>query len=353
MSESRVPAPPAVGGTIASEPAPGRPGLGHPLVGDARDSSSFCGIVLAAGEGARLRRFVQQIHGKTLPKQYVNFVGRRSMLEHTFDRAERLIPAERLFTVINRDHLDHPEVRRQLAHRPAGTVVLQPANRDTGPGLLLPLIRLCRRYTRSVVAVFPSDHFVLEEDLFMHYVQQSCGAVRRDPERVILLGVEPEAPEPEYGYIMPGEEQGLLFWPGIRRVARFIEKPREDAARELIRTGGLWNTFVMAFSPGTLLELARRYTPALFRSFAPLWEAAGEAEERQAAEEIYRGLAPLNFSRDFLEIVALREPSRLFVLPVRGVTWSDWGSERRVLQYTGVPAGTSREEFANRLLTKH
>ena len=48
--------------------------------------------------------------------------------EVDFDRAERLIPSDRLFTVVSRDHLDHPEVRRQLAHRPSGTVVLQPAN---------------------------------------------------------------------------------------------------------------------------------------------------------------------------------------------------------------------------------
>ena len=325
-----------------------------PAVGDAEGLDSFCGIVLAAGEGTRLRRYIQQVRGKTLPKQYVNFVGKRSMLEHTFDRAERLILSDRLFTVIGRDHLDHPEVRRQLAHRPSGTVVIQPANKDTGPGLLLPLIRLCRQYPRSIVAVFPSDHYVLEEDLFMHYVQQACRAIRKDPRRVILLGVEPAAPEPEYGYILPADEQGLLSWPGIRRVARFIEKPKEPVARDLIRNGGLWNTFVMAFSADTLLELARRHVPGLVRSFQAIWEVSGEAEERQVVEEVYREIAPLNFSRDFLEILALREPSRLFVLPVRGVTWSDWGSEHRVLQCTGAVAGAPREEIgALQFLMKH
>jgi mannose-1-phosphate guanylyltransferase len=316
-------------------------------------AGALCGIVLAAGEGTRLRRYVQQLHGKNLPKQYVNFVGRRSMLEHTFDRAERLIPARRLFTVISRNHLEHPEVRRQLAGRSHGTVVLQPANKDTGPGLLLPLIRLCRSYPRSVVAVFPSDHFVLEEDLFMHYVQAACRAVARSSSRFILLGVEPAAPETEYGYVLPGEETGLLHWPGIRRVSRFIEKPPENVARNLIRSGGLWNTFVMVFHADTLLDLVRRHAPSLLRSFDPVWEASNEAEERQMLEEIYRHLAPLNFSRDFLEIVALREPSRLFVLPVRGVTWSDWGSERRVLQYTEVATRVASESIgAENFLTK-
>ncbi len=325
-----------------------------PARGGTSVPQNCCGIVLAAGEGTRLRRYIRHLRGKCLPKQYVNFVGKRSMLEHTFARAERLVPRDHLFTVISRDHLDFPEVRRQLAARPAGTVIVQPANRDTGPGLLLPLIRLCRRYPGSIVAVFPSDHYVLEEDLFMHYVRQGCRTVGREPRRLVLLGVEPSAPEPEYGYILPGDEQNLLAWPGIRRVCRFVEKPRESTALDLIRAGGLWNTFVMAFSADALLDLARRYAPALFRSFEPIWRTVGEAEERLLVEEIYREIAPLNFSRDFLEIVALQEPSRLFVLPVRGVTWSDWGSEQRVVQYTGGREGASESDLGGGpFFTKH
>jgi hypothetical protein len=45
----------------------------------------------------------------------------------------------RPFTVGGRDHLADSEVRRQIAGRPKGTVVLQPENKETGPGLLLPL----------------------------------------------------------------------------------------------------------------------------------------------------------------------------------------------------------------------
>jgi hypothetical protein len=54
-------------------------------------SSSLYGIVLAAGEGKRLELFVHMLRGNALPKQFVNFIGNRSMLEPTFDRAEKLI----------------------------------------------------------------------------------------------------------------------------------------------------------------------------------------------------------------------------------------------------------------------
>jgi mannose-1-phosphate guanylyltransferase len=85
-----------------------------------------CGIVLAAGEGIRLRPFVEKLRGCTLPKQYVNFIGKRSMLEHTFSRAQKIIPAERWFTVVSQNHLRHPDVTRQLSSRPTTCIVWVP-----------------------------------------------------------------------------------------------------------------------------------------------------------------------------------------------------------------------------------
>src|SRR5262245_49701472 len=71
----------------------------------------FCGIVLAGGEGKRLQPFIKSLGKGTLPKQYVNFIGSRSMLECTLHRAEKLMPSARLLTVISESHLRYPEVR--------------------------------------------------------------------------------------------------------------------------------------------------------------------------------------------------------------------------------------------------
>ena len=95
-----------------------------------------------------------------------------------------MIPAERLFTVVSQNHLRHPEVARQLSTRPMACIVEQPDNRDTGPGLLLPLAHLYKRYPDSTVVVFPSDNFILEEDLFMVYVDQAFRVVEQDPTRL-------------------------------------------------------------------------------------------------------------------------------------------------------------------------
>jgi mannose-1-phosphate guanylyltransferase len=294
-----------------------------------------CGIILAAGEGNRLRSFVKKLRGYPLPKQYVNFIGRRSMLEHTFYRAQKMIPPERLFTVVSGSHLRHPEVARQLSTRPIACIVEQPDNKDTGPGLLLPLAHLYKRYPDSMVVVFPSDHFILGEDRFMAYVDQAFRLVEQDPAKMVLLGVHPSEAEPEYGYIVPGKK---LYGPsglGACEVSRFIEKPDRHVARDLISGGGLWNTLVMIFKTKIFLKEMDRINPRLFGFFERIWHAIGLPSVADVVKKAYEQVDPVNLSKGFLEILALDRPSRLLVLPVRGVEWSDWGSEQRIVTVLG------------------
>ena len=150
-----------------------------------------------------MRSYVRQMKNHTLPKQYVNLIGRGSLLEDTFTRAENLIRAERIYTVVSRAHLKHSEVRRQLARRTSDTIIVQPASKKTGPGVLLPLMYVYKQCAEAIVAIFPSDHFILEEDRFMRDVQRAAEVAAHNPGRIVLLAVEPRQAETEYGYIVP------------------------------------------------------------------------------------------------------------------------------------------------------
>ncbi|MGE5303064.1 MAG: sugar phosphate nucleotidyltransferase [Alphaproteobacteria bacterium] len=289
-----------------------------------------CGIVLSGGNGTRIKDFVSRLRGSTLPKQYVNFVGKRSVLEHTLDRAEKLIPAQRLFIVIAKEHLQFREVRRQIAPRPRQCVVIQPRNKDTAPGFLLPLVYLYRQYPDATVAVFPSDHFVLEEDLFMEHVERAFRIVESDGSRMVLLGIEPNEPDSEYGYIVPGVTIDDPTLDGARAVELFVEKPSTVTARKIIRKGALWNSLVTVCRCEALLHAIRRAMPELYRSFEPIQKAIGTADHEAMIEDVYRNLPSLNFSKGALEVLPLENRRDLVVLPVPGVTWTDWGTPDRL-----------------------
>lgn len=292
--------------------------------------SSLWGLVLAAGDGKRLQSFIRERHGESLPKQYVNFFGRGSMLEQTYERAQRLIPPKQILTVVAKQHLRFAAVREQLARRRPDTIVVQPQNRETAPGILLPLMHLYKRSPQAIVALFPSDHFILEEERFMDHVGLAARAVAHDPARIVLLGIEAFEPEPEYGYILPhvgGDSFNL--W-GLRRAAQFVEKPDSHKAQRLVQAGALWNTMVMVFKVSTVLELMEKYCAPLYLKFMGVFDALGTLRESEAVAELYGGLVPLNFSSGFLEKIAAEKPEALSVLPVLQVRWSDWGSPERL-----------------------
>jgi mannose-1-phosphate guanylyltransferase len=291
-----------------------------------------CAIILAAGEGVRLRSFVESFRGDTLPKQYVKFFGDHSMLQSTFQRAQRLIPRERIFTVVDQSHFEFAEVTRQLVDQPKTHVVIQPSNRDTAIGLLLPLAHLLERHPDATVAVFPSDHFIADDDLFMAHVDAAFDIIEQDDAKIVLLGVSPQTPDTDYGYIVPADNPPSAFPCGAQIVSRFVEKPAADVAQEIVSLGGLWNTLVMVFRAQNFLSYVRAINNRLYSYFWRIRDALGAHSLMRAMERIYERAQPVNLSKGVLEELPRRCPSRLLVLPVRGVDWCDCGSEERMVK---------------------
>jgi mannose-1-phosphate guanylyltransferase len=253
------------------------------------------------------------------------------MIEHTFARAEKLISPRKLVTVVSKEHLRHFEVRRQLASRPSGTVIVQPANKETGPGILLPLMHIYKHCPDAIVSVFPSDHFILEEERFMIHVELAAQAVARDPSRIVLLAMEATSPEEEYGYVVPTANAGEISLYGTSPVARFVEKPNKHAARALVSAGALWNTMVMVFKIGTLFKMIERIDPITHRHFVRILARLGRSDEEKTIAGVYRTLEAINFSKGILEKISQVYRNAISVLPVFQVYWSDWGSPKRLL----------------------
>lgn len=195
-----------------------------------------------------------------------------------------------------------------------------------------------KNYPGATVAVFPSGHFIVEEDLFMDHVEIAFRAVEWNSSSLVLLGTQPYEPEPEYGYIVPGREAH----PGVCEVLQFVEKPAPDAAAKLIAQGGLWNTMVMVFKARTMVDLVCRVAPQLHRVFANILEAIATPHELQTTNDTYRQMDVMNFSKGLLENFSMQHASRLMVVPVPDVYWSDWGSEQHILR--GLKMAGSQEQ---------
>jgi mannose-1-phosphate guanylyltransferase len=278
-------------------------------------------LALAGGEGVRLSEYVQRRFGRRIPKQYCCLLGRRSMLEHTLERLNKLIPPSRTLTVIG---TGHAEIAFPLLAGRSDHVFRQPSARDTGVALYVALAMIRRWHPAAVVVITPTDHYVAPSAAYVEQVGAARSFARQLRDTVVILGAPPYEHDPQLGYLALGGPLPRL--PRIRRVTGFVEKPSVASAQELIVRGALWNTMVTCGTVDALWELGRATEPQLLDildSFVPL---VGTRDEADAIEHIYRAVLPVNFSRDVLE----RAPERLAALELTGVEWSDWGRPERI-----------------------
>jgi mannose-1-phosphate guanylyltransferase len=282
------------------------------------------GIILAGGEGKRLKQFVRSRFNSDCPKQFCVFTGTRSMLSHTIARALQFIPPEHLIVTINSDHRAYAE--RDIGMLDKRNIVVQPSNRETSASILFPLLHVVRRDPEARVIILPSDHFILEEQLFMKHVAAGDAFVKRHSKYLLLLGVELDHPEADYGWIETSMKIAEIDGCEIFRVKRFLEKPDAKKASVLQKNHSLCNTMVLAGLASTVIRKFRLTTPAVFQAFKRIDAELLSPREGQVVEEVYADLPSVDFSNAILQ----HDPRGLAVLRVHDVYWNDWGNAGRI-----------------------
>lgn len=247
------------------------------------------------------------------------------MFQHTIDRADQLTAPERRMTVIAQAH--QQEAWRQIGDRSWGTVISQPINRDTAPGIFLPLTYIRARDAQATVVIYPSDHFAYPEERFLEIVRRAVSAAEWLTDRFILLGVQPDRAEPEYGWIEVGGELGWASGHQVQAVDLFVEKPSPAEAMTQSRSGTLWSTLVSAVRLETLWKMGWRSIPEMMPLFERLGNAIGTSYEGTVLESVYRTMPAWNFSSHLLA----RATDQLAVIDMPEVFGSDWGNSARIL----------------------
>ena len=176
------------------------------------------------------------------------------------------------------------------------------------------------------VAFFPSDHHFADDEAFITHIDFAFALAKSHRERVILLGIEPEAPEEAYGWIEPGSPLAGGSGNSISEVSRFWEKPPRRIASHLMRRGCLWNSFVMVGAVVAFTNMIRHTLPNLLACFESMWATMTPGMEVEGLRDLYLKVPATSFSHEVLSA----RPSDLAVIRARGLGWSDLGEPERV-----------------------
>jgi mannose-1-phosphate guanylyltransferase len=290
------------------------------------------GVILAGGEGVRLRSLTRLVSGDDRPKQFCPLLGERTLLAQTRNRIARDFSRHRTLFVLLRSH--ERFYAQELANVAPIQMVVQPGNRGTLPAILWSLLHIVHLDQQAVVAFFPSDHHYSDESKFMAGVELALGVAEADTKTVILLGAAAKHPEPGYGWIEAEAAISTRTTNGLLRVKQFWEKPSDEVSQELFDRGCVWNTFVMVGRAQAFLDTIRSASPAVSQALEPVLPPCREMNPAAMAR-VYERLDTTDFSRVVLSVA----PERLGVLCIGDVGWSDLGEPQRVitaLSQTGV-----------------
>lgn len=284
---------------------------------NAHESSPWA-LVLAAGEGSRLRSLTTDVAGVAVPKQFCSVGTGESLLGASLARARRVATPDRIVTVVAAEH--ERWWRLEVAELPAANVIVQPRNRGTAAGILLPLLAIHRRDPEARIAILPADHFVRSEHVLAATIRRAFVALARGDSRAVLLGITPDAAEGDYGWITAADR----LEDAARPIASFVEKPGPEVAGRLFAEGAVWNSFVFATTSRGLLELYAERLPDLLESFRSVAKRAATTDE---LAEIYERLPAEDFSGRLLQ----GSEASLAVIRAPACGWTDLGTPARLI----------------------
>jgi mannose-1-phosphate guanylyltransferase len=280
-------------------------------------------IVLAGGDGTRLRSLTQLISGEDRPKQFCRVYGGKTLLAHTRARLAGAFHPERTAFVLVKAH--ERFYRSELTDVEPDQLIVQPGNKGTTAAVICSLLRITSLAGDPVVAFFPTDHYYANEREFSLAVDRAVRVAQHHADTLVVLGAQAEHAEVEYGWIEPGTHFDCHFTKGLLRVSRFWEKPSYATAQALLARDCLWNTFVMVGRASLFLALlGNSMAPGVLDAFVAAQQHKHDPDLAQ--DKLWASLTAGDFSHQVLTL----STQHLAVLRVGDIGWSDLGTPERV-----------------------
>jgi len=262
-----------------------------------RGDGNIKSIILAGGSGTRLWPLSREHY----PKQFLK-LGKTSLFQDTFKRCLEISDLQDVFVVTNgtQKFFVAGQIKELGYDIPGENLLIEPKGKNTLPAICFGIQEIKKRYGKSTVSVFSSDH-ILDRSA----MRTIAGAEALVCDYLVTFGIVPRYPHTGYGYIKPAQALGAGY-----RVSEFREKPALDDAKKYVKEGCLWNSGMFMFDTDIFFAELQAHEPSVFGAF----------ETSDDIDEVYNNVPAVSIDYGIME-----KSNRVAVVRL-DEKWSDLGN---------------------------
>jgi mannose-1-phosphate guanylyltransferase/mannose-6-phosphate isomerase len=270
-------------------------------------------VILCGGAGTRLWPNSKNHQAK----QFIDF-GNWTLLGKTLDRVKSstfdapIISTNLKYLKEVKKHLKKHKISRYK-------IVLEPAKRNTAPAILASAL-IKDIPNEQPLMFFAADHLIEKTSIFNKAINKN--KTNLTDQNIFIFGIKPTSPSSEYGYFLTKKVKG-----NINKVTKFIEKPKEAKAKQVIKQNGYWNSGMFFLRKDSIINNFKKYQPTIYKNCL---NAVSKAKLKDNTYYLNKASFEKATAKSF-DYAILEKTNQINAIKL-DIPWSDLGSWKEILK---------------------
>ena len=270
-------------------------------------------VILCGGSGSRLFPGFK----KNPSKQFIDFGG-WTLFEKTLDRIKNsifdspIVSTNKIYKELILKSLKKKKIKKFK-------IILEPYKKNTAPAIISSALINSIKINQPILFL-PSDHYIKEEKKFNKILKSNLFNLNN--KNIFIFGVKPKSASSDYGYMLSKKTSKTN-----NKVVKFIEKPNQKKAKEVIAKNGYWNSGIVLARKDSIINNTKKVQKNLFDLCLKSISLAKKNKNIISLQKNYfKKIKPISFD------YAILEKSKEINSISLNLTWSDLGSWKEIFK---------------------